>query len=69
VTRSSVEDAGELRQRKAALRAGMRSLRNTIPPEERIRLARNIEGHLLSLALIDEAGAILLFEDRATAAG
>lgn len=57
----SVEDGDDLRQRKAALRLRMRGIRNTIPAEERIRLAGDIEANLFELPPIEEAGTILLF--------
>jgi 5-formyltetrahydrofolate cyclo-ligase len=56
-----VEDADDLRQRKAALRVRMRAIRNAIPAEERIRLAGDIEANLFKLPQIEEAGTILLF--------
>jgi 5-formyltetrahydrofolate cyclo-ligase len=61
VTILSVDDAEDLRQRKAALRVHMRTLRNSIPAEERIRLAGDLETRLFELGQIEEAGTILLF--------
>jgi 5-formyltetrahydrofolate cyclo-ligase len=61
VTSVSVEEGDELRQRKAALRARMRSIRSAIPAEERIRLVRDIEANLFELSQVEEAGTVLLF--------
>jgi len=61
VTPPSVDAPVDLRQRKAALRVRMRSMRNSIPAEERIRLAGDIEANLFKLPEIKEAATILLF--------
>jgi 5-formyltetrahydrofolate cyclo-ligase len=46
---------------KSALRDGMRGLRAAIPPEERVRLALQIEDRLLSLREAKAARTLLLF--------
>jgi 5-formyltetrahydrofolate cyclo-ligase len=51
----------DLREQKAALRARMRARRDSIPVEERVRLAGVIEANLFRLPQIKEARAILLF--------
>lgn len=56
-----MQDTEALRQRKDELRSRMRGLRNSVPAEERIRLARDIEAHLFGLPQIGAADTIMLF--------
>jgi 5-formyltetrahydrofolate cyclo-ligase len=58
VNRSPVDD---LARQKDALRARMRNIRSSIAPEERLRLAGDIQARLLRLPAITEARTILLF--------
>lgn len=56
-----MEEMEDLRRRKADLRMRMRAIRQSIPVEERIRLAGDIEANLFGLPQIGVAGTILLF--------
>jgi len=51
----------DLLRQKDALRARMRGIRSSISPEERIRLAGEIQANLFRLPQVAEAGTILLF--------
>jgi 5-formyltetrahydrofolate cyclo-ligase len=53
-----VEDLG---RQKEALRARMRGVRNSISPEERIRLGAAIQSNLFRLPQVSDATTILLF--------
>lgn len=51
----------DLRRQKDALRARMRGIRISIAPDERIRLAGDIQANLFRLPQVAEAGTVLLF--------
>jgi 5-formyltetrahydrofolate cyclo-ligase len=51
----------ELRQRKRDLRARMRSLRDSISPEERLRLGSVIQENVFQLEEMSRADTVLLF--------
>jgi 5-formyltetrahydrofolate cyclo-ligase len=56
-----MNEATDATREKSELRARMRALRAAVPPDERLRLARAVEGHVFALPEMQAARTVLLF--------